>query len=78
MPCVYRRIVQPLEDLPRVKKARIQFTIEKTEAEAEEVGIMIIACLRFMEAALLNGPFYDVCRKLWRPSSTNVSTKRSR
>ncbi|DAZ97085.1 TPA: hypothetical protein N0F65_001269 [Lagenidium giganteum] len=33
---VKTRIVQPLEDLPRVKKARIQFTIEKAEAEAEE------------------------------------------
>ncbi|RLN47959.1 hypothetical protein BBJ28_00001685 [Nothophytophthora sp. Chile5] len=26
----------PLEDLPRVKKAKIQFTIEKPDAEAEE------------------------------------------
>uniref|UniRef100_K3X0Z8 Uncharacterized protein n=1 Tax=Globisporangium ultimum (strain ATCC 200006 / CBS 805.95 / DAOM BR144) TaxID=431595 RepID=K3X0Z8_GLOUD len=33
---VKTRIVQPLEDLPRVKKARIQFTIEKPDAEAEE------------------------------------------
>ncbi|CEG37117.1 transcription initiation factor iif subunit beta-like [Plasmopara halstedii] len=33
---VKTRIVQPLEDLPRVKKARIQFTIEKAEAEGEE------------------------------------------
>ncbi|RLN86775.1 hypothetical protein BBJ28_00003155 [Nothophytophthora sp. Chile5] len=33
---VKTRIVQPLEDLPRVKKAKIQFTIEKPDAEAEE------------------------------------------
>ncbi|TYZ60797.1 hypothetical protein PybrP1_004632 [[Pythium] brassicae (nom. inval.)] len=33
---VKTRIVQPLEDLPRVKKARIQFTIEKAEADGDE------------------------------------------
>ncbi|GAB9468476.1 hypothetical protein Gpo141_00005792 [Globisporangium polare] len=33
---VKTRIVQPLEDLPRVKKARIQFTIEKADADGED------------------------------------------
>ncbi|KAI9919661.1 hypothetical protein PsorP6_017760 [Peronosclerospora sorghi] len=33
--CLYI-IVQPLEDLLRVKKARIQFTIEKPDPDAEE------------------------------------------
>uniref|UniRef100_M4BT53 Uncharacterized protein n=1 Tax=Hyaloperonospora arabidopsidis (strain Emoy2) TaxID=559515 RepID=M4BT53_HYAAE len=33
---VKTRIVQPLEDLPRVKKARIQFTIEKPDPDADE------------------------------------------
>lgn len=31
------RVVQPLEDLPRVKKAKIQFTIEKPDLDADEV-----------------------------------------
>ncbi|KAL4115308.1 hypothetical protein PRIC2_013472 [Phytophthora ramorum] len=39
---VKTRIVQPLEDLPRVKKARIQFTIEKPDAEGEEVGLRLL------------------------------------
>lgn len=30
-------IVQPLEDLPRVKKARIQFTIEKPDGDGDDV-----------------------------------------
>nr|CCA13952.1 conserved hypothetical protein [Albugo laibachii Nc14] len=33
---VKTRIVQPLEDLPRVKKARIQFTIDKPDPDTEE------------------------------------------
>ncbi|RMX67942.1 hypothetical protein DD238_000570 [Peronospora effusa] len=33
---VKTRIVQPLEDLPRVKKARIQFTIDKPDPDAED------------------------------------------
>lgn len=35
--CAESSIVQPLEDLPRVKRAKIQFTIEKPDEEAEEV-----------------------------------------
>lgn len=35
------RIVQPLEDLPRVKKARIQFTIEKADADGEDVRVVV-------------------------------------
>ncbi len=38
---VKTRVTQALEDLPRVKKARIQFTIEKPEAEAEEVNYLV-------------------------------------
>lgn len=30
-------MVQPLEDLPRVKKAKIQFTIEKPDVDDNEV-----------------------------------------
>lgn len=41
-PVSFYRIVQPLEDLPRVKKARIQFTIEKPDPDAEEVRL----CMR--------------------------------
>jgi hypothetical protein len=43
------RVTQALEDLPRLKKPRIQFTIEKPELEAEEVCI-----LRFIETSALS------------------------
>lgn len=39
------RIVQPLEDLPRVKKARIQFTIEKADADGEDVRVSCVSCM---------------------------------
>jgi len=42
---VLPRIVQPLEDLPRVKRAKIQFTIEKPSSEAEEVPIRLFLAL---------------------------------
>lgn len=38
---IYDRVVQPLEDLPRVKKAKIQFTIEKPDVDADEVRALV-------------------------------------
>lgn len=65
--------MQPLEDLPRVKRAKIQFTIEKPDEEAEEVK----SGMSRLDVSAAEQ--YFICFRMRRtPSCSTETTRRSR